>query len=110
MLYEERSLFAAYMNGKALFFQSVFSLYESGQLEESTYRAYSNWFASILVTPGGDIWWQTAGRPIYEESMVAEIDKRLSKGGLPDIRELDQIRLDEPVDAWQDKTRQDKIR
>ena len=99
MVYEERSLFAAYVVDQALFFQSVFSLYESGQLEESTYRAYLNWFASILVTPGGNVWWQKSGRPIFEESMVAAIDKRLSTGGLPDIRELDAIRLDEPVDA-----------
>ena len=43
--------------------------------------------------------WQTVGHPIYEAAMVAVVDERLSAGDLMEIREIDQLRLDGPVDA-----------
>ena len=82
-----------------LFFQGAFALYESGQLEESTYRAYLDWFASIIATPGGAIWWETVGRPIWAPGMVTAVDERLAVGGLQDIRTLPHLRLDGPPAA-----------
>ena len=94
--FEERSLFGTITNDEALFFQGAFALYESGQLEETTYRAYLDWFASIMATPGGAVWWETIGRPIYVPGMVAAVEERLAAGGLHDIQELPTLRLDDP--------------
>jgi hypothetical protein len=61
--------------------------------------AYLDWFSSILVTPGGALWWKTTGRPIYVPEMVAAVDKRLAAGGLYDIRSLPSIRLDKSTNT-----------
>lgn len=95
--FEERSLFVTMLNDQALFFQGAFALYESGQLEEETYQAYLAWFASNIATPGGLVWWEEIGRPIYTRRMVAAVDARISAGGLVDIRELGFARPDEPT-------------
>jgi hypothetical protein len=58
MPFEERSLFGNMLTDHALFFQGAFALYESGQLEEETYRAYLDWFACNVATPGGVAWWE----------------------------------------------------
>ena len=97
--FEDRSLFGTVTNDEALFFQGAFALYESGQLEDSTYRAYLDWFASIVATPGGALWWEEIGRPIFVPSMISTVDERLARGGLGDIRNLPTLRLDEPSDA-----------
>lgn len=75
------------------------ALHESGQLEEETYRAYLDWFASNVATPGGRAWWDEIGRPIHVKSMVEAVDARLSQGGLHDILELGFARLDEAAPA-----------
>lgn len=85
---QDASNFSLAITDEALFFQGVFALYRSRQLDESVYNAYLNWFASILATPGGTEWWAIIGRPIFVREMVAEIDKHLEKGGIPDIREI----------------------
>ena len=87
------------MNDEALFFQGAFAIYESGQLEESTYAAYLDWFSSIVATPEGRAWWDTVGRPVFVPEMVAAVDLRLSAGGLHDIRAFPTMLLDEPVSA-----------
>ena len=92
--FEERSLFATVMIDEALFFQGAYALYESGQLEEETYRAYLSWFVSIVATPGGAAWWDTTGRPIFVAGMVGAVDARLAEGEFHDVRELPGIRLD----------------
>ncbi len=79
---------------EALFFQGAYALYESGQLEDSTYRAYLDWFSSIIATPGGAYWWETTGRPIYAPGMIEAVDERLAAGGLHDIRNTHGFRLD----------------
>jgi hypothetical protein len=99
--FEERNFFALITNDEALFFQGTFALYESGQLEESTYSAYLAWFASIIATPGGVVWWETIARPLYAPGMVAAVDKRISNGDLHDIRELPHLRLDDSPAAQQ---------
>jgi hypothetical protein len=88
MSVQDVSNFSLATTDEALFFQGVFALYLSGQLDESVYNAYLGWFASILATPGGAEWWATVGRPIFVPEMVSEIDKCLENGGIPDIREL----------------------
>ena len=52
MAVEDISNFGRAITDEALFFQGVFALYKSKQLDESVYRAYLNWFVSILATPG----------------------------------------------------------
>jgi len=94
--FEELNRFGTVVNDQALFFQSAFALHESGQLDDSTYRAYLDWFCSILATPGGGAWWETVGRPIYVGAMVSAADERLALGGLHDIRQIALFRLDEP--------------
>jgi len=93
---EDRMLFGTIMIDEALFFQGAFAIYESGQLEEATYVAYLDWFSSVVATPGGGIWWETTGRPIYTHKMVAAVDQRLSAGNLHDVCMLPAMRLDEP--------------
>jgi hypothetical protein len=95
--FDRRNRFGTVMNDQALFFQGVFALHESGQLEAETYRAYMDWFSSIVASPGGLHWWETVGRPIYVKHMVSAVDARLAKGGLHDVRELRQFQLDEPL-------------
>ena len=97
MPFEERNLFGTVMNDEALFFQGAFALHESGQLEDSTYLAYLDWFTSIIVTPGGTVWWETIGRPVFVSGMVSAVDERLAAGGLHDIRSMPAMRLDEPT-------------
>lgn len=93
--FEDRNLFGTVIIDEALFFQGAFALHESGQLDESTYLAYLDWFSSIVVTPGGRSWWETTGRPIFVPEMVTAVDERLSRGELHDVRELPGIRLDD---------------
>ncbi len=93
--FTDRHLFSTVIIDEALFFQGAFALYESGQLDESTYRAYLDWFTSLVATPGGSVWWETTGRPIYTPGMVVAVDERLAAGGLHDVRALPAIRLDD---------------
>jgi hypothetical protein len=87
------------MIDEALCFQGSFALHDSGQLAESTYTAYLDWFASIVATPGGGVWWETVGRPVFVDAMVAAVDERLARGNLHDIREMPALQLDEPSAA-----------
>jgi len=101
MPFEDRNRFGTVMIDEALFFQGAFAIHESGQLEESTYAAYLDWFTSIVATPGGSVWWEETGRPVFVPGMVAAVDLRLSSGGLHDIRSMPALRLDEPPVAEQ---------
>ncbi len=92
--FEERHLFGTIMNDEALFFQSTFASYESGQLEEETYQRYLGWFTAVVVTPGGTLWWESVARPIYTPAMVEAVDQRIAAGSLVDIRALPMIRMD----------------
>lgn len=93
--FEERARFGIYINQEALFHQGAYALYESEQLDERTYFAYRDWFACIIATPGGRVWWEDVARPIFEPRMVAAIDERMAAGGLLDPRQLYHLRLDE---------------
>ena len=95
----ERHLFFTVATDEALFFQTAFALRESGQLEEETYAAYLAWFASVVTTPGGSVWWQTCGRPIFTPRMVSAVDERVAAGNLHDIRMIPGVRPDEPPEA-----------
>jgi len=86
MPFDSRVKFANLCSHEALLFQGAFAQYEVGQLERETYESYLSWFASVVSTPGGFKWWEEIGRPIYVPSLVAEVDRRISAGGLHDIR------------------------
>jgi hypothetical protein len=85
--------FSTILVDEALFFQSVFTLRAAGQLDDITYEAYLTWFASVVATPGGTVWWETTGRPIYTADMVAAVDERLANGGLHKLDELPGFQL-----------------
>lgn len=91
--------FSTVLIDEALFFQGAFTLYASGQLDDITYEAYRDWFASVVATPGGAFWWETTGRPIYTDDMVAAVDERLAKGGLHKLEELPGFQLDDDPGA-----------
>jgi hypothetical protein len=74
--------YRAVMHDLALFMQGAFALWESGALEDDTYHAYLEFFASQISTPGGAAWWSNA-RTIYLDRMVANIEARLARGGVP---------------------------
>lgn len=63
-----------------LVMQQIWALHESGSLEEETYEAYLRFFVATVSTPGGRVWWETRGRPIFIDRMVAEMDARLAEG------------------------------
>ncbi len=76
---EAHAQFRSVMHDLALFMQGAFAMWESGALEDETYRAYLDFFVSHLGTVGGAAWWDTA-RPIYMSRMVASFDDRLRQG------------------------------
>jgi hypothetical protein len=92
---QDVSNFSLAITDEALFFQGVFALYRSRQLDESVYNAYRKWFVSLVATPGGAAWWASIGKPIFVPEMVSEIDKHLERGGIPDIRELPALGADD---------------
>jgi hypothetical protein len=92
--FDERSRFSALMNEHALFFQSAYALFESGQLEDETYNAYRDWIATVIASPGGSAWWETV-RPIYTSRVVKALDERLKAGGLQDVLQFDGYRIDD---------------
>jgi len=92
--FDERHLFGLVMNDEALFFQSTFAIFESGQLEEATYQGYLAWFSSVVSTPGGAYWWESLARPIYNPAMIEAVDQRIAAGSLHDVLALEQYRLD----------------
>ena len=99
MPFDARHMFSMVMNDESLFFQGAYALYDSGQLDESTYQAYLGWISAIVSTPGGAAWWDATARPIYAPEMVAAVDARLERGGIPDIRALRSMQLDPPQEA-----------
>jgi hypothetical protein len=84
------------MTDHALFFQGAFALYESGQLEEETYRAYLEWLVVNLSMPGGSAWWSEVGHAFFPGRMVEAVEARLALGGIPDISDTYVLRLDDP--------------
>jgi hypothetical protein len=94
--FADRHVFSTLIVDEALFFQGAFALYESGQLDDSTYQAYLAWFAAIVATPGGRLWWEEIARPIFTPGMIQAVDARLAAGGLVDILELPSLKPDDP--------------
>jgi hypothetical protein len=82
-----RAKFGAYMNDHCLHFQGAFALHESGALEDETYRAYLDFFAAVLATPGGSAFWSEF-QSVYPARMFAEVQGRLESGGLPDLLDM----------------------
>jgi len=67
----------------ALHFQSAVALFESRSLDEATFRAYRDHFASLLATPGGAAFWEQV-RLTYPRHVVASVEERLESGSVPD--------------------------
>jgi hypothetical protein len=83
----DRMKFGTYIVDHGLHFQAAFALYESGSLEEETYRAYLDLFAAALVTPGGAALWSEV-RSLFPSRMSTEVDARVESGGLPNLLEM----------------------
>ena len=88
-----RMKFGSYLADHGLHFQGVFALHESGTLEGETYRAYLDFFAGLLATPGGAAFWSEF-RPLFPHRMAAEVDARLEAGSLPDFLEMSFYKTD----------------
>jgi hypothetical protein len=78
--------FGGVLCDETLVYQGVFALHQAGQLDDSVHDTYLNWYAAVLQTPGGQVWWKTSG-PFYVPEMVSAVDERLSAGNLPNILE-----------------------
>jgi hypothetical protein len=96
MPFDERNLFGAVLGDHAVFFQSVFALHESGTLEDEIYEAYLAWFSSHLATPGGTAWWADISPILTPRRMVEEVNARLARGDLVDLRSVPLWQLDGP--------------
>jgi len=92
---EELAAFSGAITDEALFFQGVFALHQSAQLDLKVYQAYLDWFVCIVATPGGKAWWNIVAKPIFLSDMVEEIDQRPSRGEIPDIRKLPRLSVEE---------------
>ncbi len=108
MPFEERSLFSVLLGDHAVFFQGTFALYEEGQLDEGTYQDYLTWFACQVATPGGSAWWAET-RGFLVKGAAAAVDAKLTRGELPDIRQLSQLRLDDAPPIPKRKTPGDSV-
>lgn len=97
--FAEGSIFSTLVADEALFFQMAYALHESGQLEDTTYRAYLDWFSAIIATPGGTHWWETTARPIFTPGMIEAVDARLAAGALIDIRAMPGFRIEDAESA-----------
>jgi hypothetical protein len=81
---ETRHRFYNLISDLALHFQSAVALFESGGLDEDTFRAYRDHFASVLSTPGGiAIWDQISAN--YPGHVIASVEERLESGSVPDM-------------------------
>jgi hypothetical protein len=96
MPFEQRGHFTNYFSDQALLFQGLFALYDHGQLEEETYRAYLDWFSALVATPGGMRWWKDIGRLIFVANAVAVVDERIAQGGLPALAQMEGFFKDVP--------------
>ena len=57
------------------------SLHESGSLDDETFRAYRDYAAALLSTPGGGAFWSHA-RITYPSHVVALLQQRIDEGNL----------------------------
>jgi hypothetical protein len=89
----DRVKFACWMSDHCLHFQSVFALYESGELEEETYQAYLAFFVGQLITPGGAAYWSEY-RSFFPKRMYRAVDARIEGGKVSNFLELPSFQLD----------------
>jgi len=92
MSHEDNILFSTLVTDESLFFQGVLAQFESGQLEKETYESYLTWYACIVSTPGGAVWWDDTGKIVFLPHMVSVVGKRISMGELYDLRQLAQFK------------------
>jgi hypothetical protein len=77
---------------EALNFQAVWAEFENGTLDEHTYRSYLDYFASVVITPGGKTWWDLSGRNVFVPNMVATVDERIKSGNINDMLSMLEYR------------------
>jgi hypothetical protein len=80
----DRSRFSNVLLDLALHFQGALALYESGSLDDGTFRAYRDHFAAVLSTPGGAAYWAHSQNS-FPDHVVASVRERLDAGDLPDL-------------------------
>jgi hypothetical protein len=51
-------------------------------------EAYLQYFSAWIITPGGAAWW-AENSPLYTPRMVAAVNSRVARSGLPDLLQLD---------------------
>ena len=90
----KKRTFTHTINDHALFLQTAFALYESGELGFENYSPYLTWLACHLVTPGGSKWWGET-KEFYNAPLVESLDRRIAEGGLPDVFKLGFMALEE---------------
>ena len=78
----DRTRFASLLIDQILHFQGALALHESGSLDDETFRAYRDYAAALLSTPGGAAFWSHA-RITYPRHMVESLEERIQQGDLP---------------------------
>ncbi|HAI97698.1 MAG: hypothetical protein CL866_03625 [Cycloclasticus sp.] len=80
------------MTDTLLSFQSCLALRQAGTLDNRIYDAYLTFTASLLVTTGGQAYWQHF-RNTFIPEMVEELDKKIAKGDLGNIQQIPQFNV-----------------
>ena len=88
-----RIKFGLFMTDNLLHFQEAFALYDSGNLDEASYRAYLDFFAAFLATPGDAAYWSEF-RSACPPRVSSEVDARLEEGELLDLLSMPFYRAD----------------
>jgi len=86
------SKYSGIMTDTLLSFQSSLALRQAGTLDKRVYEAYLTFTASLLVTPGGQVYWRQF-RNIFIPEMVLELDTKIAKGHLDDLLQLPQFNI-----------------
>jgi hypothetical protein len=73
--------FVSLLVDQMLHFQGALALHESGSLDDETFRAYRDFAAALLSTPGGAAFW-SRGKKGYPSHMVASLDERIDQGNV----------------------------
>jgi hypothetical protein len=81
---EERRRFVSIVLDLALAYQRALALFESGTLDQETFRAYRDQFAKIVSTPGGAGFWKDF-RTDFPDHVIASVEARIDVGGLSDF-------------------------
>ena len=88
-----RMKFGAHLSDPMLHMQGTVALHEAGELDDKTYRAYLDYFAAFLATPGGATFWEEF-KPTAPPQLDAAVTSRLAKGEFADISSMPFFRAE----------------